>query len=50
LIAAPSARNKDKDFVVYKEGSKALEANPKWAGEDGNATVESITKFYKGEA
>jgi len=50
LIAAPSARDKDKDFVVYKEGSKALEGNPKWAGEDGNATVESITKFYRGDA
>ena len=50
LIAAPSARNKDKDFVVYKEGSKALEGNPKWAGEDGNATVESITNFYRGKS
>ena len=49
LIAAPSARDKDKDFVVYREGSKELEANPKWAGEDGNATVESIIKFYRGE-
>ena len=49
LIAAPSARNKDKDFIVYRKGSKELEANPKWAGEDGNATVESITKFYRGE-
>ena len=50
LIAAPSARDKDKDFVVYKEGSKALEGNPKWAGEDGNATVESITNFYRGKS
>ena len=50
LIAAPSARDKDKNFVVYKKGSKELNANPKWAGEDGNATVESITKFYRGEA
>ena len=49
LIAAPSARDKDKDFVVYREGSKELEANPKWAGEDGNATVGSIIKFYRGE-
>jgi len=50
IIAAPSARNQEKDFVVYKEGSKELEANPKWAGEDGNATVGSITKFYRGDA
>ena len=49
LIAAPSARDKDKDFVVYRKGSKELEANPKWAGEDGNATVGSIIKFYRGE-
>ena len=49
IIAAPSARNQEKDFVVYKEGSKELEANPKWAGEDGNATVGSITKFYRGD-
>ena len=34
---------------VYKEGSKELEANPKLAGEDGNATVGSITKFYRGD-
>lgn len=49
IIAAPSARNQEKDFVVYKKGSKELEANPKWAGEDGNATVGSITKFYRGD-
>jgi len=49
VIAAPSARDKDKDFVVYKKGSRALAGNPKWAGEDGNATVESITKFYRGD-
>lgn len=49
LIAAPSARDKDKNFVVYKKGSKELNANPKWAGEDGNATVASIIKYYKGD-
>jgi len=49
LIAAPSARNEGKDFVVYEQGSKELEANPKWAGPDGDATVGSITKFYRGD-
>ena len=49
LIAAPAARNASSDYVVYKKGSPELEANPKWAGPDGNATVESINKFYRGE-
>lgn len=49
LIAAPAARNASSDYIVYKKGSAELEANPKWAGPDGNATVESINKFYRGE-
>ena len=49
LIAAPAARNASSDYVVYKKGSPELEANPKWAGPDGNATVESITNFYEVE-
>lgn len=49
LIAAPAARNASSDYIVYKKGSAELEANPKWAGPDGNATVKSINKFYRGE-
>lgn len=49
LIAAPAARNASSDYIVYKKGSAELKANPKWAGPDGNATVESINKFYRGE-
>ena len=49
LIAAPAARNASSDYVVYEKGSAELKANPKWAGPDGNATVESINKFYRGE-
>lgn len=50
LIAAPAARNASSDYVVYEKGSAELKANPKWAGPDGNATVESINKFYRGES
>lgn len=50
VIAAPSYRNASSDAVVYskEEDSDILEANPGWAGPDGNATVASITKFYRG--
>ena len=49
LVAAPGYRNAAPDTVVYKKGSKQLEKNPKWAGADGNATVASITEFYRGQ-
>jgi hypothetical protein len=49
VIAAPGYRNASPDTVVYTKGSKEIKANPKWAGPDGNATVASITKFYRGQ-
>jgi hypothetical protein len=49
LVAAPGYRDAAPDTVVYEEGSKELEKNPGWAGEDGNATVASITEFYRGQ-
>ena len=49
LVAAPGYRDAAPDTVVYEEGSKELEKNPGWAGSDGNATVASITEFYRGQ-
>ena len=49
LVAAPGYRDAAPDTVVYKKGSKQLAKNPKWAGADGNATVASITEFYRGQ-
>jgi len=48
MLAAPGFRNASPDTVVYEKGSSKLEANPGWAGPDGNATVASITEFYRG--
>ena len=49
LVAAPGYRDAAPDTVVYKKGSKQLKKNPGWAGADGNATVASITEFYRGQ-
>ncbi len=51
LIAAPGYRDAAPDAVVYskEEDSDILEKNPGWAGADGNATVASITEFYRGQ-
>jgi hypothetical protein len=49
LIAAPGYRDAAPDTVVYEKGSKQLKKNPGWAGADGNATVASITEFYRGQ-
>jgi hypothetical protein len=49
LIAAPGYRDAAPDAVVYEKGSKELKKNPGWAGADGNATVASITEFYRGQ-
>jgi hypothetical protein len=49
LVAAPGYRDAAPETVVYKKGSKKLKKNPGWAGADGNATVASITEFYRGQ-
>ena len=49
LVAAPGYRDAAPDTVVYEKGSKELKKNPGWAGADGNATVASITEFYRGQ-
>jgi hypothetical protein len=49
LVAAPGYRDAAPDTVVYEKGSKQLKKNPGWAGADGNATVASITEFYRGQ-
>lgn len=48
VIAAPGYRNASPDTVVYKAGSKEAKANPGWLDSSGNATVASITEFYRG--
>ena len=48
LVAAPGYRDAAPDTVVYKKDSKEIKKNPGWAGADGNATVASITEFYRG--
>jgi hypothetical protein len=49
VIAAPGYRNASPDTVVYKAGSKEAKANPGWLDSSGNATVASITEFYRGQ-
>ena len=49
MLAAPGFRDASPDTVVYKKGDDKLESNPGWAGPDGNATVRSITEFYRGQ-
>lgn len=49
VIAAPGFRNSSPDTVVYKAGSKEAKANPGWLDSSGNATVASITEFYRGQ-
>lgn len=49
VIAAPGFRNASPDTVVYKAGSDEAKANPGWLDSNGNATVASITKFYRGK-
>jgi len=49
VIAAPGYRNASPDTVVYEAGSKEAKANPGWLDSSGNATVASITKFYRGQ-
>ena len=49
VIAAPGFRNASPDTVVYEAGSKEAKANPGWLDSSGNATVASITEFYRGQ-
>lgn len=49
VIAAPGYRNASPDTIVYKAGSKEAKANPGWLDSSGNATVASITEFYRGQ-
>jgi len=51
LVAAPGYRDAAPDTVVYskEEDSDILEKNSGWVGADGNATVASITAFYRGQ-
>lgn len=46
LQAAPSKRNASSGTIVYKAGSKEALANPGWLDANGNATVDSINKYY----
>jgi len=48
VVAAPGERNSDPDTVVYPKGSKEALANKGWQNSDGNVTVGSIIKFYRG--
>ena len=47
VIAAPGFRNASPNTVVYEAGSKEARANPKWLNARGDATVASITEFYR---
>ena len=48
LQAAPAHRSKPDDFVVYKKGTKAWEANAPWRPEGGgDITVGSIKRYYE---
>lgn len=49
VIAAPGFRNASPDTVVYEAGSAEAKANPGWLDSSGNATVASITEFYRGQ-
>ena len=49
VIAAPGYRNASPDTVVYEAGSAEAKANPGWLDSSGNATVASITEFYRGQ-
>lgn len=49
VIAAPGFRNASPDTVVYEAGSKEAKANKGWLDSSGNATVASITEFYRGQ-
>lgn len=49
VVAAPGYRNASPDTVVYKAGSAEAKANPGWLDSSGNATVASITEFYRGQ-
>lgn len=49
VIAAPGFRDSSPDTVVYEAGSKEAKANPGWLDSSGNATVASITEFYRGQ-
>ena len=48
VVAAPGYRNASPDTVVYEAGSAEAKANPGWLDSSGNATVASITEFYRG--
>lgn len=48
VVAAPGERNSDPDTIVYPKGSKEALANEGWQNSDGNVTVGSIIKFYRG--
>ena len=49
VIAAPGFRNSSPNTIVYEAGSAEAKANPGWLDSSGNATVASITKFYRGQ-
>ena len=49
VVAAPGYRNASPDTVVYEAGSAEAKANPGWLDSSGNATVASITEFYRGQ-
>ena len=48
VVAAPGERNSDPDTIVYPKGSREALANKGWQNSDGNVTVGSIIKFYRG--
>jgi len=49
VIAAPGFRNSSPNTIVYEAGSAEAKANPGWLDSSGNATVASITEFYRGQ-
>ena len=48
LNAAPGYASRSPDTIVYKKGSKAWQQNPGWRDSNGNITVSSINRFYRG--
>lgn len=48
VIAAPGKRNSDPSTVVYPKGSDEALANEGWQDANGDVTVGSIIKFYRG--
>ena len=48
VIAAPGERYSDPNKVVYPKGSDEAVSNEGWQNENGDVTVGSIIKFYRG--